>query len=127
MGISGQELASRAFVQAEKFGAQISVARSARALKCLNAPYTVELDDGGSVQGRTIIVAAGSRYRKLDLPNVEQFEGVGIYYGATQVEAPMCRDEAVAVVGGGNSAGQAAVFPRRPSPSMSIFWFAGQG
>jgi thioredoxin reductase (NADPH) len=70
----------------------------------------VELDDGGSVQGRTIIVAAGSRYRKLDLPNVEQFEGVGIYYGATQVEAPMCRDNEVAIVGGGNSAGQAAIF-----------------
>jgi thioredoxin reductase (NADPH) len=110
MGISGQELADRAFVQAQKFGAQISIARTASRLKCLHAPYVVELDDGGTVQGRTIIVAAGSRYRKLDLPNVEQFEGVGIYYGATQVEAPMCRDNEVAIVGGGNSAGQAAVF-----------------
>jgi thioredoxin reductase (NADPH) len=110
MGISGQELANRAFVQAEKFGAQISIARTAKGLKCLHAPYAVELDDGGSVQGRTIIIAAGSRYRKLDLPNVEQFEGIGIYYGATQVEAPMCRDNEVAIVGGGNSAGQAAVF-----------------
>jgi thioredoxin reductase (NADPH) len=110
MGISGQELADRAFVQAEKFGAHISIARTASRLKCLHPPYVVELDDGGSVQGRTIIVAAGSRYRKLDLPNVEQFEGVGIYYGATQVEAPMCRDNEVAIVGGGNSAGQASVF-----------------
>jgi thioredoxin reductase (NADPH) len=110
MGISGQELADRAFVQAEKFGAHISIARTASWLKCLHPPYVVELDDGGSVQGRTIIVAAGSRYRKLDLPNVEQFEGVGIYYGATQVEAPMCRDNEVAIVGGGNSAGQASVF-----------------
>jgi len=110
MGISGQELADRAFVQAEKFGAQISIARTASRLKCLHPPYVVELDDRSSIQGRTIIIAAGSRYRKLDLANVEQFEGVGIYYGATQVEGPMCRDNEVAVVGGGNSAGQAAVF-----------------
>ena len=110
MGISGQELANRAFVQAEKFGAQVSIARSASGLKCLHSPYTVELDDGGSVQGRTIIVAAGSKYRKLNLSNIEQFEGVGLYYGATQVEASMCRDNEVAIVGGGNSAGQAAVF-----------------
>ena len=110
MGISGQELADRAFVQAEKFGAQISIARTASGLKCVKPPYTVELDDGGRVQGRTIIIAAGSRYRKLAIPNVDQFEGVGIYYGATQVEAPMCQNEEVAVVGGGNSAGQAALF-----------------
>src|SRR6185437_303106 len=110
MGISGQELADRAFVQAEKFGAQISIARTACGLKCANSPYTVELDDGGLVQGRTIIIATGSRYRKLDLPNIEQFEGVGIYYGATQVEAHICQNDEVAIVGGGNSAGQAAVF-----------------
>ncbi len=110
MGISGQELASRAFVQAEKFGAQISIARTATGLKSVGSPYTVELDDGGSVQGRAIIIAAGSRYRKLNLPNVERFEGTGIYYGATQVEAPMCENEEVAIVGGGNSAGQAALF-----------------
>jgi thioredoxin reductase (NADPH) len=110
MGISGQELASRAFVQAEKFGAGIAVARSATALRCARPPYVVELDDGGSVQGRSIIVAAGAQYRKLDLPNLAQFEGVGIYYGATQVEAQVCAGQEVAVVGGGNSAGQAAVF-----------------
>ena len=110
MGISGQELADRAFVQAEKFGAQVSIARAARSLKCLHPPYAVELDDGGSVRGRSIIVAAGSRYRKLDLSNIEQFEGIGIYYGATQVEAPLCRGCDIAIVGGGNSAGQAAVF-----------------
>lgn len=110
MGISGQELADRAYVQAEKFGAKISIARTARRLNCHRSPYTVELDDGGLAQGRTIIVAAGSRYRKLDLPDIERFEGVGIYYGATQVEAPMCQDDVVAIVGGGNSAGQAAVF-----------------
>ncbi|HEY1496561.1 MAG TPA: FAD-dependent oxidoreductase [Candidatus Solibacter sp.] len=110
MGISGQELADRAFLQAEKFGAQISVARTATALKCLHPPYAVQLDDGSVVQGRTMIVACGSRYRRLDLPNVGRFEGAGIYYGATTVEAPLCRSEVIAVVGGGNSAGQAAVF-----------------
>jgi thioredoxin reductase (NADPH) len=110
LGISGQELASRAFIQAEKFGARITIARSATALKAGRPTYTVELDDGKSARGRTIIMAAGGRYRKLDVPNLAQFEGVGIYYGATRVEAEVCRDEEVAVVGGGNSAGQAAMF-----------------
>lgn len=110
MGISGQDLAGRAFVQAEKFGAHILVARAARALKCERPPYTVELDGGGSLQGRAVIVAAGAEYRKLDLPKLGQFEGVGVYYGATKVEAQVCGNEEVAVVGGGNSAGQAAIF-----------------
>ncbi len=109
-GISGQDLAGRAFVQAEKFGAQIAVARTARALKCKRSPYALELDDGATVQARSIIVAAGAQYRKLPLANLPQFEGVGIYYGATQVEAQLCSDEEVVVVGGGNSAGQAAMF-----------------
>src|SRR5580693_5093680 len=110
LGITGQELAARAFVQAEKFGAQIAVARSARALKCARSPYTVELDDGASVGARSIIVAAGAQYRKLGVPNLGQFEGVGVYYGATQIEAQLCGSEEVAIVGGGNSAGQAAIF-----------------
>jgi thioredoxin reductase (NADPH) len=110
MGISGQELSNRAFVQAEKFGAHIAIARSASGLKTSHPPYTIELDDGGTARGRTVIIAAGSRYRRLDLPNLAQFEGAGVYYGATQVEATICRNEEVAIVGGGNSAGQAAVF-----------------
>jgi thioredoxin reductase (NADPH) len=110
MGISGEELSNRAFVQAEKFGAHIAIAKSAIGLKSNLPPYTVELEGGGSVRGRTVIIAAGSRYRRLDLPNLSQLEGVGVYYGATHVEAAVCRDEEVAVVGGGNSAGQAAVF-----------------
>jgi thioredoxin reductase (NADPH) len=110
MGISGQELAGRAFVQAEKFGAHVAIARAALGLKCARAPYTVELDDGASVQGRSIIIAAGAQYRKLDLPNLAQFEGAGVYYGATRVEAQLCGTEEVAIVGGGNSAGQAAMF-----------------
>jgi thioredoxin reductase (NADPH) len=110
MGISGEELSNRAFVQAEKFGAHIAIAQSAIGLKSKLPPYTVELEGGGSVRGQTVIIAAGSRYRRLDLPNLSQLEGVGVYYGATQVEATVCRDEEVAVGGGGNSAGQAAVF-----------------
>jgi thioredoxin reductase (NADPH) len=110
MGISGQELAARAFVQAEKFGAHIAVARSAAALKCERPPYALQLDDGGSVQSRSLIVATGVQYRRLNLPNLAQFEGAGVYFGATQVEAQVCANQEVAIVGGGNSAGQAAIF-----------------
>jgi thioredoxin reductase (NADPH) len=109
-GISGQELSTRAFIQAEKFGANIAIARSASRLECSGAPFRIHLDDGGAVQGRSIIVATGAEYRKLPLPNLAQFEGAGIYYGATHVEARLCGDEEIVVVGGGNSAGQAAVF-----------------
>jgi thioredoxin reductase (NADPH) len=110
MGISGQDLTGRAFIQAEKFGAHIMVARGARALKCDHPVYTIELDGGGSVQSRAIVVASGAQYRKLALPKLAQFEGVGVYYGATQVEAQICGTDEVIVVGGGNSAGQAAIF-----------------
>jgi thioredoxin reductase (NADPH) len=109
-GITGQDLAGRAFVQAEKFGANIAVARAARALRCSRSPYTVDLEDGGAVQGRSVIVAAGARYRRLNLPNVGEFEGSGVYYGATKVEADLCGRQEIAIVGGGNSAGQAAMY-----------------
>lgn len=109
-GISGQSLANRAFLQAEKFGARISVARAASSLKSGRSPYTVELDDGVSVQARSIIIASGAQYRRLNLPNLAQFEGVGVYYGATAVESQLCQDQEVAIVGGGNSAGQAALY-----------------
>jgi thioredoxin reductase (NADPH) len=109
-GISGQSLANRAFLQAEKFGARISIARAASSLKCGRLPYTVELDDGGSVHARSIIVASGAQYRRLGLPNLARFEGVGVYYGATQVESQLCQEQEVVIVGGGNSAGQAAMY-----------------
>jgi thioredoxin reductase (NADPH) len=108
-GISGQELAGRAYMQAEKFGAQLLVAEGAR-LHCERSPYRVELGDGANVLTRTIVIATGARYRKPSLENLSRFEGVGIYYGATFVEAQLCAGEDVIVVGGGNSAGQAAVF-----------------
>jgi thioredoxin reductase (NADPH) len=112
-GISGQALAGRAFTQAEKFGASIAIARSATRLVCERRPYAVELSTGEVVHARTIIVASGAKYRKLDLENVAQFEGAGIYYAATQMEAQLCDGQEVIVVGGGNSAGQAAVFLSR--------------
>jgi len=109
-GISGEDLASRAFVQAEKFGASVAIAQVAAHLLCESRPFTVECTGGDRVQGRAILVATGAEYRKLPLSNLAQFEGAGIYYGATHVEANLCQGEEVAIVGGGNSAGQAAVF-----------------
>src|SRR5262249_28569873 len=109
-GITGQELAGRAFVQAEKFGAQIAIAQVATALDCKRRPFSIDCSGGGSVFGRSVLIASGAEYRKLDVPNLAKFEGVGVYYGATHVEAQFCEGEEVVVVGGGNSAGQAAVF-----------------
>jgi len=112
-GISGQALAGRAFTQAQKFGAEIATPLIAKGLECASRPYGVRMDDGAIAHAHTIIIATGARYRKLDLPNMEKFEGRGIYYGATHVEALLCDKSDVVVVGGGNSAGQAAVFLSR--------------
>jgi thioredoxin reductase (NADPH) len=109
-GITGQLLASNALVQAEKFGAEFVVARTAVRLGCEGLPYRVDIGGGHTVQARTVIIATGVQYRRPDIPNLGRFEGVGVYYGATQVEAKFCQGEDVIVVGGGNSAGQAAVF-----------------
>ncbi|HKA37942.1 MAG TPA: FAD-dependent oxidoreductase [Thermoanaerobaculia bacterium] len=109
-GISGQELANRALTQAEKFGAEMMVAKGARRLACERKPYAIEIEAGPRVPARTVVIATGARYRKLSVANLERFEGAGVYYGATPVESQLCRDEEVVVVGGGNSAGQAAVF-----------------
>ena len=108
-GISGQNLAGRAYAQVQKFGAKMIIARSAKKLSG-KKPYKVELDDGHVVEGKTVVIATGAQYRKLQLKDVNKYEGVGIYFGATAIEAAMCGDEEVIVVGGGNSAGQAAVF-----------------
>ena len=109
-GISGQELAGRALTQARKFGADIAITKSAAKLACERKPFKVELEREGTVSGRTIILATGAQYNKIDLPNLAHFEGQGVYYGATYIEAQLCGDDEVIVVGGGNSAGQAAVF-----------------
>jgi thioredoxin reductase (NADPH) len=108
-GISGQELAARAYNQAQKFGAHMLVARAAR-LICDRKPYVVELENGTRISTSTVLIATGAQYRKLPLENLSRFEGAGVYYGATFVESQLCGGEEVIVVGGGNSAGQAAVF-----------------
>jgi thioredoxin reductase (NADPH) len=112
-GISGQALSSRALAQAEKFGARISVARGAARLNCNETPLRVELLGGDSLRARAVVLATGAQYRKLELPNLAQFEGVGVYYAATFVEAQRCGDDEIVVVGGGNSAGQAATYLAR--------------
>ncbi|MDO9427826.1 MAG: FAD-dependent oxidoreductase [Methylobacterium sp.] len=109
-GISGQALAGRAQVQAQKFGARLAISRAASGLHCDARPYRIALEDGGSVRARALVVATGARYRKLDLDNYDRFEGQGIYYAATGMEARLCEHQEVVVVGGGNSAGQAAMF-----------------
>jgi thioredoxin reductase (NADPH) len=119
-GISGNALAQRAFNQAEKFGAQVVVARTAVKLHCDEHPYRVEMSDGESVRARAVVVATGAEYRKLDLPDLAKFEGVGVYYGATFIEAQRCSTQAVIVVGGGNSAGQAATYLARSSSQVHI-------
>ena len=109
-GISGQELTTRACVQALKFGARVVVARAATRLICSRDGYAVEVDCGSRVSARAVIIATGAEYRRLALGNLPAFEGSGVYYAATSVEAQLCGEEDVVVVGGGNSAGQAGVF-----------------
>ena len=109
-GVSGSELAERAILQARRFGARMVVPAEAVALHRDDGHYAIELSDGTVVNGRTVIVATGAQYRKLDLPDLERFEGLGVYYAATQAEAQMCVNDPVVIVGGGNSAGQAAMF-----------------
>ncbi len=119
-GISGQELAGRAYAQAQKFGAQIMIAKCAKRLACNRKPFAIEMDDGQTVPARAVIVATGAVYRRLSIDNASQFEGAGIYYGATLVEAQLCCNEGVIVVGGGNSAGQAAVFLAQTSKCVHM-------
>jgi thioredoxin reductase (NADPH) len=109
-GISGQELAARAYNQAQKFGAQMLVAKSAQRLACERTPYAIEIEQGVRIPARTIIIATGASYRRLPLDNLTKYEGAGVYYSATFMESQLCRGEEVIVVGAGNSAGQAAVF-----------------
>ena len=124
-GISGQDLAARAFTQAEKFGAQIAIAQGATGIGCERKPYTVRIDKGPGVPARTIILATGAEYRKLAVANPSQFEGAGVYYAATFMEAQLCRGEEVVVVGGGNSAGQAAVFLAQTAARVHVLVRSG--
>jgi thioredoxin reductase (NADPH) len=109
-GISGGALAGRALSQAQKFGASLSVAAEAMSLNCSQRPYSLALTDGSVLRGRSVLIASGAQYRTLAIDNLDRFLGAGVYYAATHLESQLCRDEEIAIVGGGNSAGQAAVF-----------------
>ncbi len=120
-GVSGQALAGRAQVQAQKFGARIAVPRTIRRIRAGERPYVLELDDGDRIRARAVVVATGARYRTLDgVADLERFEGSGIHYAATAVEGALCENEEVVVVGGGNSAGQAAVFLSRLASHVHV-------
>jgi thioredoxin reductase (NADPH) len=119
-GISGQELAQRAMTQAVKFGTRMANPVEATALERSGAVYQVHFRDGRHVRGRSVVVATGAAYRRLDVPDAENYRGCGLYYGATAMESEMCSGADVVVVGGGNSAGQGAVYLARHARSVHI-------
>jgi thioredoxin reductase (NADPH) len=119
-GVSGQELAARAATQAQKFGASMMIARSVRGLDCSQRPFRVVLDTGESLPARAIVIATGAQYNKPKLARLEKFENAGIYYGCTYIESQLCGNDQVAVVGGGNSAGQAAVFLSQTAAKVHV-------
>jgi thioredoxin reductase (NADPH) len=109
-GITGNELAGRAAAQAQKFGAKVLVANSVTKLNCERRPYELSVECGQTIRARTVVIASGAQYNKPTIDNLKKFEGQGVYYGATYIEAQLCGNEEVIVIGGGNSAGQAAVY-----------------
>ena len=109
-GISGQELATRAQIQAQKFGARFAIAQTAASLDCSTFPFRLHLSDQQVLAARAVVVASGVRYRQLDVPDLARFQGQGVHYAATSVESRLCMGDDVIVVGGGNSAGQAAIY-----------------
>ena len=124
-GISGQELAARAIAQAEKFGAKMMVAHKVVHLNCKRRPYEVVLDSGSALAAHSIVISTGAQYNKPPIANLKRFEGQGIYYGATHMESQLCENEDVIVVGGGNSAGQAAVFLSQTSRKVHMLVRSG--
>ena len=119
-GLSGEELAARGTLQAQKFGVRIKLAAKAAALSFEDGVHRVTFDDGEAVAARSVIIATGARYNRLSLDRLAEFEGVGVYYAATQAEAQACGTEPVAIVGGGNSAGQAALFLSRSCTKVHL-------
>ena len=119
-GLSGEELAARAALQAQKFGVRIKLGSKAVSLSSDSGVHRVSFDDGDAVTAKSVIIATGARYNRLPVDRLAEFEGVGVYYAATQMEAQACRADPVAIVGGGNSAGQAALFLSRSSADVHI-------
>jgi thioredoxin reductase (NADPH) len=125
-GVSGQELASRAITQAQKFGAKMMVAHKVVQLRCNRRLYEVILDNGNALPARAIVISTGAQYNRPPIANLKKFEGQGIYYGATYIESQLCEDADVVVVGGGNSAGQAAVFLSQTARKVHMLVRAGE-
>ena len=119
-GLSGQELANRSIAQAQKFGAQLMVAQSVVHIDCSRQPYRIVLESGLKFDARSVVIATGAQYARLPIEEADAFTGRGIYYNATHMEAQLCDSEEVAVVGGGNSAGQAAVFLAQTSSKVHL-------
>jgi thioredoxin reductase (NADPH) len=119
-GVTGGELADRATIQARKFGADVSVPAEVVGLEPRDGSYTVHLQDGSSICARTLVIATGARYRKLAVARLEDFEATCVYYAATQMEARQCRSDPIAIVGGGNSAGQATVFLAKHASRVTL-------
>jgi thioredoxin reductase (NADPH) len=119
-GISGAELAERATIQARKFGARVIVAAKATSLQREDHHYLVGIEDGRTIAVRTVVVATGVHYRRLDVPGLDAHEGTSVFYAATLMEAHVCRNDPIAVIGGGNSAGQAAVFLARYAAQVRV-------
>lgn len=119
-GIAGADLAERAAIQAEKFGARIAVPFEVTGLEKQNGHYVLTIDDGSTVAGRTVLLATGARYQQLDVPGIERWEGSSVYHAATVQEAQLCQLDPVAIVGGGNSAGQATVFLAGYAPKVYL-------
>jgi thioredoxin reductase (NADPH) len=121
-GLSGQALSARALVQAERFGAEVAIGRTVARLDCDRRPYCLHLADGQVLRTRSVVIASGVRYRRPELPSLARFEGAGVFYSATHLEAQLCRGEEVAIVGGANSAGQAAVFLATTAKQVTTRW-----
>jgi thioredoxin reductase (NADPH) len=126
MGISGLELAGRAAAQAQKFGAKVLIANNVTKLNCDRTPYELTVDSGQIIHSRAVVIASGARYKKPELENLPKFEGQGIYYGATYIEAQLCGKQDAIVVGGGNSAGQAAVYLSQTASKVHMLVRSGQ-
>ena len=119
-GLSGEELAARGTLQAQKFGVRIKLAGKAASLSSRDGLHQVTFDDGEVIAARSVIIATGARYNRLPLDRLAEFEGVGVYYAATQAEAQTCGTGPAAIVGGGNSAGQAALFLSRSCSTVHM-------
>jgi thioredoxin reductase (NADPH) len=126
MGISGNELAGRASAQAQKFGAKVLIASSVTNLNCERRPYELTVNGGQIIRARTVVIASGAQYNKPKIGNLKKFEGQGIYYGATHIEAQLCGKDDAIVVGGGNSAGQAAVYLSQTAGKVHMLVRASQ-